>query len=235
MVAFAGQFESAEPVDHRASLLLVEDEEAVRELLVRILSNEYEIFTAGNCEEAQGILESEPIDIIICDHGLPGENGLDFLARIRSQYPFIQRILLTGQREVELAIRAINEGDVHRYLPKPADFATVCEAISSGLEKRKRLLSDQKIAEENASMRKKMNSLPYFMRRLRVLSMEGGRFMTRAMGIYFIGSLGFFICGVGVLAALYLIKTIAGVNLLSLDLEQIAGQFHQWAVGLSRL
>lgn len=180
-------------------------------------------------------MEEENIDVIICDHGLPGETGLDFLSRIRSSYPYIQRILLTGHREVELAIRAINEGDVHRYLPKPAEFSTVCEAISSGLEKRKQMLKEKKIAERAAAMQAEMNSLPYLFKRLRMLSMEGGRFMVRAMGIYFIGSIGFFICGVCLLTALYLIKTVAGVNMLSLDLEQLVGRFHQWATSLGQL
>lgn len=232
MVAFA----SPPPEnDAPASLLLVEDEKPVMDLLVRILSNEYQVFSAADCLEAEQILAQESIEVIICDHGLPGESGLDFLSRIRTNYPYIQRILLTGHRDLELAIRAINEGDVHRYLPKPADFSTVCEAISTGLEKRKKMLAEKTIAEENAELRQTMSSLPYVMRRLRLLSMEGGRFMVRAMGIYLIGSLGFFICGVCLVTALYVIKTIAGVDLLQLNLEQLVAQFHEWAMGLERL
>lgn len=171
--------------------------------------------------------------MIICDHGLPGESGLDFLSRIRHDYPYIQRILLTGQRDVELAIRAINEGDVHRYLPKPADFSTVCEAISSGLEKRKKMINDSTVATEAEAMRAEMHSLPYMFRRLRTLGMEGGRFMARAMGLYLIGSIGFFLCGFCLVLALYLIKTVLGVDFLELNLEQLVGNFHDWAVGLA--
>ena len=141
--------------------------------------------------------------------------------------------MLTGQRDVELAIRAINEGDVHRYLPKPADFSTVCEAISSGLEKRKKMIKETEVATEADAMRKEMHSLPYMVGRLRSLSMEGGRFMVRAMGLYLIGSLGFFLCGFCVVCALYLIKTVMGVDFLELNLEQLVGNFHDWAVGLA--
>ena len=97
------------------------------------------------------------------------------------------------------------------------------------------MLSEQKIAEENAVMKERMNSLPHYLRRLRVFGKEGGRFMARAMGIYLIGSIGFLICGLGLLFVLYLVKTIVGVNLLSLNLEQLVGQFHDWATGLGRL
>lgn len=231
MVAFADSFQSQE--SERASLLLIEDEKPVMDLLVRILSKDYEIHTAPDCEAAAEVLEQEDIEVIICDHGLPGESGLDFLSRIRHDFPYIQRILLTGQRDVELAIRAINEGDVHRYLPKPADFSTVCEAINTGLEKRKKMLKETAVAEEAQAMRKKMHSLPYLFRRLRYLSMEGGRFMVRAMGIYLLGSIGFFICGFCLLMALYLIKTVAGLDFLELNLEQIVGNFHDWAVSLA--
>ena len=231
MVAFADSFQSQE--SEQASLLLIEDEKPVMDILVRILSNDYEIYTALDCEAAAEILESQDIEVIICDHGLPGESGLDFLSRIRHDFPYIQRILLTGQRDVELAIRAINEGDVHRYLPKPADFSTVCEAISSGLEKRKRMLKETEVATEADAMRKEMHSLPYMVGRLRSLSMEGGRFMVRAMGLYLIGSLGFFLCGFCAVLALYLIKTVMGVDFLELNLEQLVGNFHDWAVGLA--
>ena len=231
MVAFADSFQSQG--SEQASLLLIEDEKSVMDLLVRILSNEYEIYTAPDCEAAVEILENEDIEVIICDHGLPGESGLDFLSRIRHEFPFIQRILLTGQRDVELAIRAINEGDVHRYLPKPADFSTVCEAISTGLEKRKKMLKETKVASEADALRKEIHSLPHTVRRLRALSMEGGRFMVRAMGLYLIGSIGFFLCGFCLVLALYLIKTVMGVDFLELNLEQLVGNFHDWAVGLA--
>ena len=231
MVAFADSFQSQG--SEQASLLLIEDDKSVMDLLVRILSNEYEIYIAPDCEAAAEILESEDIEVIICDHGLPGESGLDFLSRIRHEFPYIQRILLTGQRDVELAIRAINEGDVHRYIPKPADFSTVCEAISTGLEKRKKMLKETKVASEADALRKEIHSLPHTVRRLRALSMEGGRFMVRAMGLYLIGSIGFFLCGFCLVLALYLIKTVMGVDFLELNLEQLVGNFHDWAVGLA--
>ncbi len=232
MVAFADQFQED---DGPASLLLIEDEKPVMDLLVRILSNDYEVHTAGDCEEAQRILDEQQnaIEVIICDHGLPGESGLDFLTRIRHEFPYIQRILLTGHRDLDLAIRAINEGDVHRYLPKPADFSTVCEAISTGLEKRKKMLSDTQIAQENEEMRVKIQSFPQRLRRLRELSMEGGRFMVKAMGIYLIGSIGFFLCCFCVLLGLYLIKTFAGLDFLEMNLDDIVGSFHDWAAGIA--
>lgn len=231
MVAFADNLDPLVETG-RASLLLVEDDAPVRDLLVRILANEYDVFAVEDCQAAEKLLQEEAIDVIICDHGLPGESGLDFLSRIRALYPYIQRILLTGQTDVDLAIRAINEGDVHRYLPKPAEFSTVCEAVNTGLEKRKQMLSEKRIAEENAAMKDRMNSLPYTMHRMRVLGLEGGRFMARAMGIYLIGSLGFLVCGVGLLLVLYVIKTVIGVNMLSLNLEEVVAHFHNWARGL---
>ncbi len=230
MVAFADNFQSQDA--GKAALLLVEDEQPVMDVLVRILSRDYEVYAAPDCEHAQQILDEEDIEVIICDHGLPGENGLDFLSRVRQDYPYIQRILLTGQRDLDLAIRAINEGDVHRYLPKPADFSTVCEAINSGLEKRKEMLHQQKLSAENAVMKEKMRKVPSLCRQLRALSRDAGRFTMKAMSIYLIGSLGFFICGLGLLLVLYLIKTVAGVDFLEVGLDDVVTQFHNWAVSL---
>lgn len=203
----------------------------MRDLLVRILGNEHEVYSAEDCVHAEAILEAEAIDVIICDHGLPGESGLDFLSRIRMEFPYIQRILLAGHTDVELAIRAINEG---RYLPKPAEFSTVCEAVNSGLEKRKKMLCEKQIVEEIAAMKERMNSLPYFMRRMRVLGLEGDVSWRAPWAP--ISLAPWASCSAGsVCSWLYLIKTVAGVNMLSLNLEELVGQFHDWATQLTRL
>jgi len=102
------------------SILLVDDDPPVIEALRRTLHREgYRLFTASSGVQALGILETESIDVLVSDLEMPRMNGLELLARVRTQWPEVVRIVLTGGGSLESAITAINQGEVHRYLTKP--------------------------------------------------------------------------------------------------------------------
>lgn len=61
------------------------------------------------------------VDIIISDYEMPRLDGLQFLRRVRILLPDSVRILLTGRGEYDIAIAAINQGEVYRYMTKPYD------------------------------------------------------------------------------------------------------------------
>ena len=64
---------------------------------------------------------------------MPEEDGLTFLARLRQRFPKTQRILLTGGSEREVLLRAINEGDLYRYLLKPPNFQELQEVVRGAI------------------------------------------------------------------------------------------------------
>lgn len=104
------------------SLLLVDDEDSVRSALRRTLRGEgYEIVDVPSGEEGLRILKERPIDIIISDHAMPTMTGLEFLRVARLVRPDTMRIVLTGQADLEMAVKAINEGAIYRFLLKPWD------------------------------------------------------------------------------------------------------------------
>jgi len=100
--------------------LFVDDEKNVLNSLRRALHTEpYEKRFAQSPDEAFDIIEEEPIDLIVSDHIMPGMDGLTFLKHVRKMHPDIVRIILTGQADLHLAMQAINEGEVYRFLTKP--------------------------------------------------------------------------------------------------------------------
>ena len=104
------------------TILLVDDEESVRNALKRSLRKEdYVIFSAGSAEEGLAILKQQPIDVVISDHLMPKMTGLEFLKLVRDRHPGVGRIMLTGHADMETAIKAINEGEIYRFLQKPWD------------------------------------------------------------------------------------------------------------------
>ena len=108
--------------DCQATILVVDDEGDVRDALRRTLtSGGYEVWTAACADEAMALMRNQSFDIVMSDYDMPGANGLQLLQRVRIQSPRILRVLLTGNADLQVAVKALNEGAVDRFLLKPWD------------------------------------------------------------------------------------------------------------------
>jgi DNA-binding NtrC family response regulator len=104
----------------KGRIMLVDDEENVLNALTRCLRREdYELWSFPGPPEALKYLEDNQVDVIVSDHRMPGMTGLEFLIKARKLYPEVVRILLTGHADMDVAIRAVNEGKLYRFLTKP--------------------------------------------------------------------------------------------------------------------
>lgn len=102
------------------TVLIVDDEEMILKSITRVLRNaNYQILTAQSGGEGLAVLKEYAVDLVISDQKMPGMNGLDFLKRVKSDYPQILTIMLTGQAELEIAMDAINEAGVYKFILKP--------------------------------------------------------------------------------------------------------------------
>ncbi|HZR82713.1 MAG TPA: response regulator [Candidatus Binatia bacterium] len=118
------------------TVLLVDDDRELLELFRHMLRREpYAVETARTAVDAFNILASRPVAVVISDERMPGMSGTELLARIQVEYPETIRMMITGQASVEVAMRAINEGQVYRFLTKPvrtaALISTLREAIAA--------------------------------------------------------------------------------------------------------
>ena len=115
------EIESARPTGdkHRYGILVVDDEDAILESLAFTLGIEYEIFTATSGEKGLEILDREQIALVISDQVMPGMSGVEFLEQVIERNPRAIRMMLTGYADMPSLVRAINEGRIYRYLPKP--------------------------------------------------------------------------------------------------------------------
>jgi len=104
------------------NILLVDDEEMVRESLASTLSREgYKVHHADSGEGGLRVLKEQPIQLVISDHNMPQMSGVEFLKLVRERYPHVLRIMLTGDPDPQTIIRSINEGEVYRFIKKPWD------------------------------------------------------------------------------------------------------------------
>ncbi len=102
-------------------ILLVDDEPAILESLELTLVPEYRVFTASTGEQGLEILDRENVALAIVDQVMPGMTGVEFLEQVTERSPRTIRMMLTGYADMAALVRAINEGRIYRYLPKPWD------------------------------------------------------------------------------------------------------------------
>lgn len=111
----------APPQKHR-QILIVDDEENVRNALRRALRKEgYTLHFADGPQAALELMRTTPVDLVISDHMMPGMSGIDFLTIVRDRWPDVMRLMVTGHADLETAIKAINHGEMYRFLTKPWD------------------------------------------------------------------------------------------------------------------
>lgn len=102
------------------NVLFLDDEEKVLSAVKRIFINEpYGVAVAGNFMEAMSIIAREKIKVVLSDQRMPDIPGVEFLRRVRVQYPHIVRILFTAYADLTAAEQAINVSEVFRFINKP--------------------------------------------------------------------------------------------------------------------
>lgn len=122
------------------SILLVDDEENVTQGLKRSLRKEpYTVHTASSGADALEILQQQDIKVVVSDERMPGMSGHEFLAELRQRYPEVISIMLSGQADLEAVVKAVNEGEIYRFLFKPCRAEELIATINQAL-KHKELL-----------------------------------------------------------------------------------------------
>lgn len=117
------------------TVLLVDDDRNLLRGMARALHNQpYTLITAENAQEATFLFKTHPIDLVVTDEHMPGLRGTALLEWVSECFPRTVRIVLTGQPDVPMALRAINAGKVFRFLTKPCKEFELAVAIREGLE-----------------------------------------------------------------------------------------------------
>ena len=105
---------------HEHTVLFVDDEVNILKALQRLLRNEpMKVLTASRPQEAIDLLESTPAQVVVSDQRMPEMSGVDLLSTIRERNPDMVRMMLTGYTEMNIAVEAINRGEIYRLITKP--------------------------------------------------------------------------------------------------------------------
>ena len=117
------------------TVLIVDDEERILKALQRTLRNEnYNIFTATGGEDGLKLLEMREFDLVMSDQHMPGMDGVTFLRKVRAEQPQTLTIMLTGAKEISVAMEAINDAGVYKFILKPWDDDDLKVTLRRALE-----------------------------------------------------------------------------------------------------
>jgi len=121
---------------NKSVILIVDDEEGIRESLSGIFEDEgYDVLTAGSGEEALKLLKEQSPDLILLDIWLPGIDGIQTLKEIKDIKAGLPVIMISGHGNIELAVKATRSG-AYDFLEKPLSLERVLLAATRALEKR---------------------------------------------------------------------------------------------------
>ena len=120
------------------NILLVDDERFLLNAISRFLRpTEYAVYAVEDALEAQYVLKSRSIDVVVSDHKMPGMCGVELLGWTARTFPDTIRILLTGYATIGILDQAINFAHIHRFLMKPCDHECLRSAIHDELRTRR--------------------------------------------------------------------------------------------------
>jgi putative two-component system response regulator len=149
-------------LDQQETLLIVDDEAAIRRVLCKKLSREgYQCEEADTAEQALNRLATSPIVLVILDIKMPGKSGIELLPEIKSGYPDTAVIMATAITDINVAIQCLKQG-ADDYLCKPFNLEEVSLAVQRALEKRRLKLEireyqqflEEKVEEQTGEIRK---------------------------------------------------------------------------------
>ena len=131
-------------------ILIIEDEDAIRRVLIKIIKNEnsaYEVEEASDGQEGLGKIEAEDYDLVLCDIKMPIMDGVEVLSKVQTFKPEIPFIMISGHGELETAVEAMRLG-AFDYISKPPDLNRLLNAIRNALDRKQLVVENKRLKKK---------------------------------------------------------------------------------------
>jgi DNA-binding NtrC family response regulator len=116
------------------TILIIDDDEGMRDTLAAILRRDYRVLRAPNGEAGLNILDREPVDLILLDVRMPGMNGFDVLRQVKESQRLVEVIMISAISDVETAVQAMKLGAYH-YITKDFEYDAVLSLVRNACER----------------------------------------------------------------------------------------------------
>jgi two-component system, NtrC family, nitrogen regulation response regulator NtrX len=133
-----------------ATILIIDDERAIRKTLIEILGFEgYKVDEAGDGEEGLKKFQASTYDLVLCDIKMPKLDGLEFLAKAAAVNPDVPIIMISGHGNIETAVEAV-KGGAFDFISKPPDLNRLLITIRNAMDKTK-LVKETKVLKRRVN------------------------------------------------------------------------------------
>ncbi|MBB5321280.1 sigma-54-dependent transcriptional regulator [Marinobacter oulmenensis] len=137
----------------KAQILIVEDDQDLREALVTTLElARFQVREAANAEDALACLAKSPVDMVVSDVNMPGLSGHELLEQVQRLYPGLPMMLITAYGQINDAVSAMQSGAID-YLVKPFEPQVLVDAVSKVVGGNRQKSGDEPVAEDPVSKR----------------------------------------------------------------------------------
>ncbi len=141
-------------------ILFVDDEVLLLEGVKRQLRRELDITVAEGGEAALAILaDAGPFAVVVSDYNMPGMDGIAFLNAVYQRYPHTLLVMLTGRAELDVAVNALHNAHISRFLNKPCPKEILLETLTDGLEQYRLRMSEQLLQAQLQQANQQLNQL----------------------------------------------------------------------------
>lgn len=134
-------------------VLFVDDEPQILVVYQRQVGRHFEVVTAGGgVEGMRALKEKGPFAAIVSDYRMPNVDGIQLLAAAKEMAPDTVRIMLTGFANMEVAVEAVNNGELFRFLTKPCKTEDLLGALRAAVEQYRQVTTDKKELEKEREL-----------------------------------------------------------------------------------
>ncbi len=161
-------------------LLIVDDEPAIINSIIRQLEDDYTCLGAPNASLAKHFFADHKIACVLSDQRMPGESGSEFLAWVREHYPDTVRVLITGYSDFDSVVSAVNQGQIYQFLNKPWEPVQLEAVVRQAV----RIFS---LVEENKLLQQELKNRNHILERENLLlkfeTISNGEPLSKLVGI----------------------------------------------------
>ena len=116
------------------TILIVDDDEGMRDTLTALLKREYRVLRATSGEAALPILNRDNVDLMLLDVRLPGISGFEVLRIVKENYALIEVLMISAINDIETAVQAMKHGAYH-YITKDFDYDQLRSLVRNASER----------------------------------------------------------------------------------------------------
>ena len=133
-----------------SKILIIEDEAAIRRVLVKILSEENDAYKVSEAEDGLAgteLIKKEDFDLILCDIKMPKMDGVEVLQAVQKIKPEIPVVMISGHGDLETAVNTMRLG-AFDYIPKPPDLNRLLNTVRNALDRKELVVENKRLKKK---------------------------------------------------------------------------------------